>query len=192
MPVPTVTVTPAPALSTTFPHPHLIFVYGTLKRGFPNHTLLSSLIATNDAHFHGSNYRTLNPFPLVCGPFRVPFLLHLPGQGHRVWGELYSLSDLGLERVDELEGVRVGNYERLPIEVGDDEGGEVVAEGYFGNRSYGEAMWRRCGEKGIARYEEEEAKGYVGRAGRPAGVSFLEHIWNFIGSGPDEDDGAPR
>ena len=33
--------------------------------------------------FKGS-YQTVEKYPLVCGPYRVPFLLNMPGSGHRV------------------------------------------------------------------------------------------------------------
>ncbi|TYI16521.1 hypothetical protein ES332_A08G261000v1 [Gossypium tomentosum] len=92
----------------------LIFTYGTLKRGFSNHVLLQDLMRTGDAVFKGS-YQTVEKYPLVCGPYRVPFLLNLPGSGHRVTGELYAVSSRGLARVDELEGTSRGHYERLPI-----------------------------------------------------------------------------
>ncbi|KAL0403355.1 UNVERIFIED_CONTAM: putative gamma-glutamylcyclotransferase [Sesamum radiatum] len=57
--------------------PAVVFTYGTLKQGFSNHILLQDMIATGDATFLGS-CRTLHPLPLVCGPYRVPFLLNLP------------------------------------------------------------------------------------------------------------------
>ncbi|KAJ4849546.1 hypothetical protein Tsubulata_042058 [Turnera subulata] len=94
----------------------LVFTYGTLKRGFSNHVLMQDLIRTGDAVFKGA-YRTHQPYPLVCGPYRVPFLLNLPSAAgsHRVAGELYAVSVRGLSRLDELEGTSRGHYERLPI-----------------------------------------------------------------------------
>ncbi|GAA0157457.1 hypothetical protein LIER_14717 [Lithospermum erythrorhizon] len=169
---------------------HLIFSYGTLKHGFSNHTLLSDLIATHNAAFLG-HYTTTIPLPLVCGPFKVPFLLNLPHLPHttRVSGELYSLSPSALSVIDELEGVSKGHYERLPLNVVEEGGeGEVVeVEAYYAHRSYAEEMWRRSGERGFGCYTEVEAKGYVRRKDRPKGVTFLEHIRTFLNSSDASD-----
>ncbi|CAN1255680.1 Putative gamma-glutamylcyclotransferase At3g02910 [Linum perenne] len=174
----------------------VIFTYGTLKKGFSNHKLLQDLMQTGDAFFLRRDCRTVDAYPLVCGPYRVPFLLNLPGAAgsNRVSGELYAVSARGLERLDELEGTVTGHYERLPIEVEPpadggveeetiDSGGGV--EAYFAGRSYAAEMWKRCGKIGYSVYGEEESKGYVRRKDRAANLSFLEQIGVFISS----DDG---
>ncbi|KAE9593471.1 putative gamma-glutamylcyclotransferase [Lupinus albus] len=152
----------------------LIFTYGTLKRGFPNHTLLQDLMLSGDASFVGT-YRTFHNYPLVCGPYRVPFLLNIPGSGHRVRGELYSVTAHGLARMDDLEGTTRAHYERLPIKVipSTDDTGDV---GEGGNV-------RRGNEKrGFVCYGEKEARGYVKRKDRPQHLTFLDHITSFISS----------
>ncbi|XP_058191209.1 putative gamma-glutamylcyclotransferase At3g02910 [Rhododendron vialii] len=166
----------------------LIFSYGTLKRGFANHNLMQHLISSNDAVYLG-RYRTLDELPLVCGPYGVPFLLNLPaGPGrHPIRGELYGVSDPGLARIDELEGVTVGHYERFPVRLikdrEDGEGGAVVeAEAYYLNRSFGEEMWRRNGKVGFGEYTEKKAREYVRRDERPKERSFLEEIRLFVSS----------
>ncbi|XP_023512793.1 putative gamma-glutamylcyclotransferase At3g02910 [Cucurbita pepo subsp. pepo] len=168
----------------------LIFTYGTLKRGFWNHTLLQDLMRTGDASFVGS-YRTKESFPLVCGPYRVPFLINSPGSGYRVEGEVYAVTDRGLARTDELEGLNNGHYVRLPIDVvdanGGGVGGVVVAEAYYAHPSYAMELWRKEGKKKdgggvINSYSEKEAKGYVKRKDRPQHLSFLDHIRIFLSS----------
>ncbi|KAL6979876.1 hypothetical protein U1Q18_021532 [Sarracenia purpurea var. burkii] len=173
----------------------LIFSYGTLKRGFANHGLMQGLISSNDAVYVG-DYHTVHELPLVCGPAGVPFLLNLPGSGsgsHRVHGELYAVSDRGLVLIDELEGISLGHYERLPIQLlaernldGDCGGGEtvVVAEAYFAHRSFAEEMWRKNGKVGFGVYTENEAKEYVERDARPKDRGFLEDIRLFVSSSP--------
>ncbi|KAI3471316.1 hypothetical protein Pfo_027979 [Paulownia fortunei] len=174
--------------------PALIFTYGTLKQGFSNHPLLQDMMATGDATFLGS-YRTLHRLPLVCGPYRVPFLLNLPGRGHRVSGELYAVSPTALAKMDELEGVSGGHYERLPIEIeielqGDEKAASV--EAYYAHRSYAEALWKRNGEEGYNCYTEKVARGYVKRKDRPQHLTFLDQIRLFVSSDSDSDSAHPQ
>ncbi|EXB99713.1 hypothetical protein L484_023242 [Morus notabilis] len=90
-----------------------IFVYGTLKRGFSNHALMRNPISHNDAAFIGT-YRTLHAYPPVRDG--VPYLINLPGRGHRIRGELYTVTGAGLEPLDDLEGVAVAHYDRYRFE----------------------------------------------------------------------------
>ncbi|XP_044498577.1 putative gamma-glutamylcyclotransferase At3g02910 [Mangifera indica] len=169
-----------------------IFTYGTLKRGFSNHTLIQDLMRTGDAVFKGT-YTTVDKFPLVCGPYKVPFLLNFPGSGLRVTGELYGVSACGLARMDELEGTTRGHYQRLPIRVvaaaaedekeNEENSVEIeCVEAYFADKSYDKELWRRNGNKGFGIYSEKEAKGYVRRKDRPQNLSFLDQIRIFIAS----------
>uniref|UniRef100_A0ACD5XF10 Uncharacterized protein n=1 Tax=Avena sativa TaxID=4498 RepID=A0ACD5XF10_AVESA len=167
----------------------LVFTYGTLKRGFSNHALLQDLFLTGDATFVGAA-ATASPLPLVCGPYRVPFLLNLPGSVgcHRVKGELYSVTARGLARLDELEGVSRGHYERLPVEVmlAEDGAEQLVVEGeavaYYAHRGYAEEMWSRSGRRGHPEYSPAVAAGYVRRVDRPQNLTFLEQIQVFVSS----------
>lgn len=158
----------------------LVFTYGTLKRGFSNHPLLQDLSASGDAAFVGAA-TTASPLPLVCGPYRVPFLLDLPGSGRRVAGELYAVTPRGLARLDELEGVSRAHYERLPapaVLLAD--GAQVDgAVAYYAHRSYAGELWRCSGEKGLPEYSHAVADGYVRRKDRPQDVTFLDQIRIF-------------
>ncbi|KAJ8626021.1 hypothetical protein MRB53_019328 [Persea americana] len=160
--------------------PTLIFTYGTLKKGFPNHPLLQNLIQSGDAHPLGV-YCTADKYPLVCGPYKVPFLINLPGQGHHIWGELYAVSSHALTHMDELEGTERGHYERIPITVRR-RGEEKEVEAYYAHRNYGEELWKRSGETGISCYTHEEANGYIKRSDRPANTCFLDQIRLFLDS----------
>lgn len=60
---------------------HRVFLYGTLKRGEPNHELIRDT-ANGYAKFLGIG-KTKNKYPLVIATrFNIPFLLHKPGVGH--------------------------------------------------------------------------------------------------------------
>lgn len=80
--------------------PHLLFVYGTLKRSFPHH----------DRYLGGTEFigqaLTREPFPLVLnGPRYSPILIDAQGHGLRVQGELYRIDDHTLDDLDRLEQV---------------------------------------------------------------------------------------
>ncbi|KMZ66469.1 Gamma-glutamylaminecyclotransferase A [Zostera marina] len=164
---------------------NLIFSYGTLKQGFANHTLIQDLIHTGDASFVGM-YKTMSPYPLVCGPYRVPFLLNFPDKGKQVYGELYAVTPLGLAKMDVLEGVSKGHYERLPLRVvKEDENGNIKeVEAYYGHRNYAEEMWKRNGMIGHDVYSKTVAEGYVKRMDRPRDTTFLDQIRSFLSSTP--------
>ncbi|KAL5834664.1 hypothetical protein ACOSQ4_014161 [Xanthoceras sorbifolium] len=140
----------------------MIFTYGTLKRGFSNHTLLEDLTRTGDAIFEGT-YTTINKYPLVCGPYKVPFLLNIPGSGHPVSGELYALSSYGLSRVDDLEGTTRGHYQRLPVQLTPDKANNqdsmASAEAYFADTSYEQELWRKTQKMVFSSYSDKEARG---------------------------------
>ncbi|GMN30594.1 hypothetical protein TIFTF001_002864 [Ficus carica] len=169
------------------PKQTLIFTYGTLKRGFPNHPLMQDLISRNDAIFLGTHL-TLQPYPLVCGPHGIPYLINLPGKDHRVRGELYSVAARGLARLDDLEGLAIGHYERLPIRVVRDPNGDgvVSAEAYYAHRSFGEALWERNRREGLSEYSESDGRRYVKRQDRPhQGRGILEDVRLFVASSAD-------
>lgn len=99
----------------------LLFVFGTLKRGFPLHAR-----GLADAAFVGL-YRTLERFPLViAGRWFAPMMLNEPGSGFRVHGELFEVDARALERLDELESVGKPGNLRSRIAVEPLPGGKVI------------------------------------------------------------------
>lgn len=79
-----------------------VFVYGTLKKGEPNHYWLTSQ-ANGFAKFE-SNGNTVSKFPLIVGTkYNIPFLLNVPNIGHNICGEIYSIDDNMLAKLDDLE-----------------------------------------------------------------------------------------
>jgi len=77
---------------------HILFVYGTLKRGFPNHSVLG-----DNAKF--IDHATASPeFSMISmGGFPGMFREEA-GQLGPVIGELWSVDDEGLQSCDTLEG----------------------------------------------------------------------------------------
>ena len=76
---------------------HIVFVYGTLKKGYGNHQLLK------DAEFIGEAISAEDGFEMVSfGGF--PGVLRRPDLNYRIHGELYRLNDRSLMQMDMLEG----------------------------------------------------------------------------------------
>jgi len=97
---------------------HRVFIYETIKRGFPND--ISGII---DHKFIGA-CRTVEHYPLVIGgAWHSPYLIDEPGTGHRVLGEVLEVDDHGLQALDRMEGTHVPNgYRRVGISVETDGG----------------------------------------------------------------------
>ncbi|EER01119.1 Troponin C-akin-1 protein, putative [Perkinsus marinus ATCC 50983] len=80
----------------------LVFVYGTLKRGFYNWErylrpeLGAEFIATAE---------TVEKYPLVIeGTYGIPFLINQEGIGHNIQGEIFAVTRPCLQSLDLLEG----------------------------------------------------------------------------------------
>lgn len=100
----------------------LVFVYGTLKAGFPN-------AHVNDGARRPGRFRTQERLPLyLLGDGHVPCVVLSPGAGHQVFGEVYEVTHDSLARMDRLE--RLGEpdgYLRVAIEVEAVDAGEPGA-----------------------------------------------------------------
>ena len=96
----------------------LIFVYGSLKRGYALHSLLTSqrFLGTAQTVAH---YRLfdLGEYPglidVNADALLEPWLVGL--EGLAIHGELYEVSTECLERLDEAEGVNERLYERRRV-----------------------------------------------------------------------------
>jgi gamma-glutamylaminecyclotransferase len=99
----------------------ILFVCGTLKRGFPLHDR-----GLAGAPFIGRAV-TAEPRPLViAGPWYAPMLLDEPGRGLRVEGELFEVDSERLRHLDGLESVvQPGNF-RIGIDVVPEGSGAVL------------------------------------------------------------------
>jgi len=75
---------------------HIVFVYGTLRKGFYNHRLLENATFSDTGSAYGVRLYDVGPFPAV--------LPTSDGKG-AVHGELYEVDDETLTRLDRLEGV---------------------------------------------------------------------------------------
>ena len=79
-----------------------VFVYGTLKKGEPNHHWLTK--SENGFSNFVCNAVTKQKMPLVIvSKYNIPMLLNKPGVGNYVTGEIYEVDDSMFAKLDELE-----------------------------------------------------------------------------------------
>ncbi len=95
---------------------HRVFVYGTLKHGFPNHHL-------SRGHALPGRWQTRLRYPLyLVGERASPWLIDAAGDGERVLGEVHELDDAALQALDRLERTHEPDgYRRQRIRVADSE-----------------------------------------------------------------------
>ncbi|KAL2770448.1 gamma-glutamylaminecyclotransferase [Daubentonia madagascariensis] len=92
-----------------------VFLYGTLKRGQPNHKVL--LDGAHGSAAFCARGRTLQRYPLViAGEYNIPWLLKLPGTGRCVEGEIYVVDEPMLRFLDDFEGCPA-MYQRTTVMV---------------------------------------------------------------------------
>ena len=105
-----------------------IFVFGTLKHGFPLHDQTIS-----NARYLGC-CRTLLAFPMfVAGVVYGPMMLDQPGRGLQVRGELYHVTPEELDAVDHAEGNNLPGNFRKPVALLTETRAQTQAFGFFKN-----------------------------------------------------------
>lgn len=97
---------------------HLLFVYGTLKRGCCNHAQLA------DQTFVGQAETAPGYLLHEVGGF--PGLVVRAGHGTAVRGEVWSVDARALARLDRFEGVAEGLYRRERVALAGPFAGETV------------------------------------------------------------------
>lgn len=127
----------------------------TLKRGFPNHPLMGSLMSENDAVFRGE-FETVDPYPMVWHP--------LPHPRARV-----GSGSEGRPRRPHYPTLWAPSNSR---------------EAYFAHTAFGEALWKKKGEIGISEYCHQDSKDYVTLEHRAKNQSIVADIAEFVGLAP--------
>jgi len=89
---------------------YLVFVFGTLKKDFPNFYL-------NDGVKVSGCFQTVEQYPLyLVGDRYSPWMMDDAGSGEFVLGELYQVNDQQLNILDRLERVNKSDgYHRASI-----------------------------------------------------------------------------
>lgn len=89
----------------------LLFVYGSLKEGFPN-------FHVNKGRRRPGGFRTAGPHPFFLFNGQLPCLLPATGAGLPVRGQVFEVTPDELAAMDRLERVgEPGGYRREAIEV---------------------------------------------------------------------------
>lgn len=94
----------------------LLFVYGTLKRGQPNHNVMTD--SGNGMATFVCCCQTVDKYPLVIATAaNIPFLLvQKKGEGHNILGEVWEVDTKMRDTLDYFEGYP-GYYDRVKIDV---------------------------------------------------------------------------
>ena len=90
-----------------------VFVYGTLKEGFPNYRF-------NKGQRISGSFITKHRYPLyiIASDDFCPWLVFDEGQGYCIKGQLFSVSADALQEMDELEQITLENgYRRSELAV---------------------------------------------------------------------------
>ena len=88
-----------------------LFVYGSLKQGFPN-------AQVNQGQRVAGDFRTAQPHPFYLVRGQLPCLLPADGSGFQVQGQLFEVTADDLAAMDLLERVgQPGGYRRAEIDV---------------------------------------------------------------------------
>ncbi|GMR40599.1 hypothetical protein PMAYCL1PPCAC_10794, partial [Pristionchus mayeri] len=146
------------------PITHRVFVYGTLKKGQPNYSVLSD---TEGTFRPRGSARSVSRFPLVVGTqFNIPFVLDKEGEGEQIAGEIYEVDDRKLEILDALEAHPILYERRLEKFVMDDSGVTSGAWIYIIHK-WKDAFLDTCSES-LASYSTDGTHGrpYVDRIAR--------------------------
>lgn len=89
---------------------HLLFCYGTLKKGHTRHRVIA------DQRYLGTAILKPNYKMVYLGGF--PALIPaLAGEGSKVQGELYEVDDICMREIDKVEGVDHGLFKRDTLQL---------------------------------------------------------------------------
>ena len=135
-----------------------IFVYGTLKEGFPNFHF-------NRGRRIPGTYRTRQPLPFYVVQLRdedrAPWLVNKPGQGVQVSGQVFEVDAATLQSMDEFEEVGLPTgYVRVAVELeAVDEAGAVLHAHVYMKEEH-QMVECLAVEGPFAEYTEQLAVGY--------------------------------
>ena len=136
---------------------HSVFVFGTLKEGFPNS-------GTNKGSRVAGEFFTINRYPLyLVGERYSPWLVLSEGEGFQVRGQVFTVDEATLGDMDRLERIhKTDGYRRVQVQVlSESSNEEIQVFVYVKPLEQLEGMLVQLGP--IAEYELEHASFYQKR-----------------------------
>jgi gamma-glutamylaminecyclotransferase len=136
---------------------HSVFVFGTLKEGFPNS-------GTNKGSRVAGEFFTINRYPLyLVGERYSPWLVLSEGEGFQVRGQVFTVDEATLGDMDRLERIhKTDGYRRVQVQVfSESANDEMQVFVYVKPPQQLEGMLVQLGP--IAEYELEHASLYQKR-----------------------------
>ena len=136
---------------------HSVFVFGTLKEGFPN-------AGTNKGSRVAGEFFTINRYPLyLVGERYSPWLVLSEGEGFQVRGQVFTVDEATLDDMDRLERIHEADgYHRVQVQVfSESSNEEMQVFVYVKPAQQLEGMLVQLGP--IAEYELEHASLYQKR-----------------------------
>ena len=135
-----------------------IFVYGTLKEGFPNFHF-------NPGRRIPGTYRTRQALPFYVVQLRdedrAPWLVNQPGQGVQVSGQVFEVDAATLQSMDEFEEVGLPTgYVRVAVELEAVDDAGTVLQAYVYMKEEHQMVECLAVEGPFAEYTEQLAVGY--------------------------------
>jgi len=83
----------------------LFFIYGTLKKGGNNHSVLKTHAKKEKiSTAFGIPVKTTHKFPMYASSYGFPFLMKKKGLGDIISGELWDIKDGNIHYMDDFEG----------------------------------------------------------------------------------------
>ncbi|CAD7014963.1 putative gamma-glutamylcyclotransferase CG2811 isoform X1 [Ceratitis capitata] len=147
-----------------------VFVYGTLKRGEPNHYWLTN--SENGFSRFLCEARTVQKFPLVIGTrYNIPFLLNKPGLGHNICGEVYEVDSKMFSNLDVLEDYP--NYYDREIQQVKSKDNESIDCWLYLIKEFPENLLSKCH---LESYHNTEAQPYCERSERLSEVKASDDM----------------
>jgi gamma-glutamylaminecyclotransferase len=137
---------------------HAVFVFGTLKQGFPNSS-------TNNGSRVAGEFLTINRYPLyLVGERFSPWLVLSEGEGFQVRGQVFTVDEATLGDMDCLERIhKTDGYRRVQVQVFSESTREEMQVFVYAKPSRQlEGMLVQLGP--IAEYELEHASLYQKRS----------------------------
>lgn len=110
---------------------HRVFVFGTVKQGFPLHRQ-----GLGDTPRRLADCRTVERFPMfIASAWYAPMMMNEPGLGCQIVGELYQVDHQRLLLIDQIESVGLpGNFRVRILVKALDQGTVCFANAYMKSR----------------------------------------------------------